>query len=85
MTEDTMMILKVRIHSKMSMMILKAKIHSKNVNDNPASRLYDSPVLMNSNENTKQFEEDDDDPPWLYDPPWNDGRNPSYEEKSSKI
>jgi hypothetical protein len=39
---------------------------------------------MNSNESTNQFEEDDDDPPWLYDSPWNDGRNPSREEKSSE-
>ena len=49
----------------------------KDVNDDSASRLYDSPVLMNSNESTKQFEEEDDDPPWLYNSPWNDGRNPS--------
>jgi len=40
---------------------------------------------MNSNDSTKQFEEEeDDDPLWLYDSPWNDGRNPSHEEKSSE-
>ena len=39
---------------------------------------------MNSNESTKQFEEEDDDPPWLYDSPWIDGRNSSREEKSSE-